>query len=144
VPATHSGRLLCAMATLVGITLASLITAALGNMMTFNSSEQAALAVIEREVSRIKLREKAATILVLWWKRSNKLRLTRRQEDFDRHTLRREFLEYKLDTMQEVEDLQVLQTPQSFLPSSPLLPPPLPPIVSAFIFPQIQHHKHTC
>ena len=58
VPTTHVGRLVCAMATLMGITLASLITAALGNMMTYNSSEQAALAVVEREMSRIKLREK--------------------------------------------------------------------------------------
>ena len=35
-----------------------------------------------------------------------KLHLTKSQEDIDRHMLRREFLEYKLDTMQEVEDLQ--------------------------------------
>ena len=66
VPTTHLGRLVCALATLVGIGLASLITAALANMMKFNSYEEAALAVVRREQSRIKLRETVSLSVRTW------------------------------------------------------------------------------
>lgn len=48
----------------------------------------------------------AATIIILWWKTRKNLELTRKQEELDAQMLRKEFLQYKLDTMQEVEDLQ--------------------------------------
>jgi uncharacterized protein YsxB (DUF464 family) len=69
VPSSHGGRVVCATASILGIVLASLITAALGNLMTFSSNEQSALLIVTREKSRIRMRQFAATILVLWWRR---------------------------------------------------------------------------
>ena len=64
--------------------------------------------VIEREQARERMRYTAATILAIWWRRSRN-KLTRRQQKIDRHALRREFLEYKVETLQEVEDLQSMR-----------------------------------
>jgi len=106
VPSTHAGRLVCAFATITGILIASLITAAIANLIIYTPQESAAISVIEREQSRVHLRAKAATIIVLWYRRCKRLPLSLRQERIDKYALRREFLEHKLETMQEVEDLQ--------------------------------------
>ena len=61
--------------------------------------------VIKREKARIRLRHMAAQILLLWWRRL-KGTLTARQKNADRFVLRRQFLEAQLETLQEVEDLE--------------------------------------
>jgi len=106
VPQTHGGRLVCAIATVAGLLLASLITAALTNLISFSPHEQAAISVIEREKARQRMRSCAAITLVLWWRRMKGRKLTARQSKIDKHALRREFLECQLETMREVEDLQ--------------------------------------
>ena len=50
------------------------------------------------------------TTITLWWKRLKNKRISRRQSKIDKHVLRRAFLELKLDTMQEVEDLQSMSS----------------------------------
>jgi hypothetical protein len=62
--------------------------------------------VIEREQARLRMRRTAVTIIVLWWRRKRSIPLSRRLARLDKHVLRREFLEHKLETLQEVEDLQ--------------------------------------
>lgn len=105
IPTTHGGRLVQAAATINGIILASLITACLGNQFLFSHNEHGALMVIQREKSRIKLLRAAAQILILWWRRI-KGTLSAQQKHRDKFVLRRQFLEAKMETLQEIEDLE--------------------------------------
>jgi len=105
IPTTHGGRLVQAAATITGISLASLITACLGNLILFSQNEHGALMIIKREKSRIRMLRVAAEILVLWWRRK-KGTLTPTQKRRDRFVLRRQFLEAQMETLQEVEDLE--------------------------------------
>lgn len=105
VPSTHGGRLAMAFASVTGILLASLITAAITNLIVLTPQEQSASSTIEREQARLNLRKTASMLIIAWWKKRKGKTLSRAQSKLDKFVLRREFLELKLDTMQEISDL---------------------------------------
>ena len=105
VPSTHGGRLAMAFASVTGILLASLITAAITNLIVLTPQEQSASSTIEREQARLNLRKTASMLIIVWWKKRKAKTLSRAQSRLDKFVLRREFLELKLDTMQEISDL---------------------------------------
>ena len=69
VPGTHMGRTVGALATLLGINYASLLTAALSKAMAWQSEERAALNLCLREQARTNMQVQAATVISLWWRR---------------------------------------------------------------------------
>ncbi|EKX41294.1 hypothetical protein GUITHDRAFT_142197 [Guillardia theta CCMP2712] len=64
----------------IGLVAASLLTAALTNLLQFSSSETTAKALIEREILRNHLQEKSAQLLQLFWRRRKGK--TRRKDKF--------------------------------------------------------------
>ena len=101
---THFGRCVAAIAMLFGILLTSIAAAALGNLITFSSSEHTALGVLGRETARVRLHQCAVNIISLWWRRKRKAKLSRMQRGFDFHALRKEFVASKEQVKRDVED----------------------------------------
>jgi len=88
-----------------GILLASLVTAALANLMRLNPSEFSGLSIMAREAARIDMREHAADIIILTWKRWKGKRLSRTQRNHGRMWhLKAEFQEARIKSMIEIAD----------------------------------------
>jgi hypothetical protein len=88
-----------------GILLASLVTAALANLMRLNPSEFSGLSIMAREAARIDMRKNAADIIILTWKRWKGKRLSRTQRNHGRMWhLKAEFQEARIKSMIEIAD----------------------------------------
>jgi len=79
----------------VGIILTALFTAALTNLMKYDQSEQSAMVIIEREITKSNLMNKAQEIISLWWRRCKGKSVSRRQQHQDIYRLHTELQHYK-------------------------------------------------
>uniref|UniRef100_A0A7S0WHU2 Potassium channel domain-containing protein n=1 Tax=Hemiselmis tepida TaxID=464990 RepID=A0A7S0WHU2_9CRYP len=102
---THFSRAVAGGMGLLGIVLASLLTAALSSALQFNMHEMSALLILQREQARRELFLKAVLIVQYWWRVRKKKRLTSRQRKMDMFDLGLKFRHKKRETQVEVEDL---------------------------------------
>jgi hypothetical protein len=94
-PSTHVGRFVAVVAAQVGIILTALFTAALTNLMKYDQREQSAMVIIEREITKSNLMNKAQEIISLWWRRCKGKSVSRRQQRQDIYRLHTELQHYK-------------------------------------------------
>ncbi|KAJ1495266.1 hypothetical protein T484DRAFT_2160882 [Baffinella frigidus] len=105
-PDTNFGRFFSVIACFLGILLTSLITATLNVLLRFSSSEDSGMHVMSREMARINMKEHAADIISLWWRRRRGGRLSRFQMRPDvMHELTTKFHRERNKSNVEVDDL---------------------------------------
>jgi len=102
---THFSRAVAGGMGLLGIVLASLLTAALSSALQFTTHEMSALLILQREQARRDLFLKAVLIVQYWWRVRKKKRLSSRQRKMDMFDLGLKFRHKKRETQVEVEDL---------------------------------------
>jgi hypothetical protein len=105
VPSTLFSRSCASLAAIMGIIIAALLTASLQKSLTWTPGELSALLVLERERSKIDLRDKAASFLQLWWRIKQGRAMSSRQRRRDTRDMAIDFRLIKEKTLQEVEDL---------------------------------------
>jgi len=103
-PSTHVGRFVAVIAAQVGIILVSLITAALANLMKYDTSEQSAMVIIGRESAKLKLATKAQEIIARWYKNLKGFKLSHKQEHSELYRMIIELRHHRQDCQVEIED----------------------------------------
>uniref|UniRef100_A0A7S4KUL3 Potassium channel domain-containing protein n=1 Tax=Guillardia theta TaxID=55529 RepID=A0A7S4KUL3_GUITH len=103
VPTTSVSRFVACLAAMIGLVAASLLTAALTNLLQFSSSETTAKALIEREILRNHLQEKSAQLLQLFWRRRKGK--TRRKDKFQNiRLIGHDIRTMKIQTTSDIEE----------------------------------------
>ena len=105
VPSTLFSRSCASLAAITGIIIAALLTASLQKSLTWTPGELSALLVLERERSKLDLRDKAASFLQLWWRIKEGRAMSQRQRRQDARDVAMDLRVIKEKTLQEVEDL---------------------------------------
>lgn len=105
-PSTTWGRIIAAFSALVGLILTSLLTASLGNSLTFTPEEHTALTLMTREKYKMMMTRVAAKLLVAWWRvRQQKGKKGRRLAKLlDLQAFRQEFRRVKQVSKADIEE----------------------------------------
>ena len=109
-PNTHFSRAVAGIMAILGIVMASLLTAALSSALQFSPQEMSALLLLQREKARKELEICAVNVIQLWWRRKKERKLSRAQKHMNMFDLLRGFRGIKRQTAIEVRVAIARQT----------------------------------